>query len=81
MFEAGPELSGARHSVRVMKHLTADERAEWIENAIDALRGRILIRSCDAQQAYTELAGERAWRSEELAGGVLREAYETVRRA
>lgn len=80
MFEAGPGLSSARHSVRVMEHLTADERAEWIENAIDALRGRMLIRPCDVEQAYTELAGERAWRSEEFAGDVLREAYETVRR-
>lgn len=39
-----------------MEHLTVEERAEWIEDAIDALRGRLLIRPCDAVQAYTELS-------------------------
>lgn len=60
MFKVGPELSGARHSVRIMEQLTAEERAEWIKDTIDALRGRMLIRRCDTEQAYTELAGERA---------------------
>lgn len=78
MFEAVPESSGAQHSVRIMEQLTAEERAEWIEDAIDALRGRMLIRRCDAKQAYTELAGERAWRCEELASSVLYEAYEKL---
>lgn len=64
-----------------MEHLTVEERAEWIEDAIDALRGRMLIRPCDAVKAYTELSRERAWRGEDLASGILREAYETLCRA
>lgn len=58
-----------------MEQLTDNERTEWIDEAVDALRGRMVIRHCDAAQAYTELASERAWRRNELAGRVLCEAY------
>lgn len=43
-----------------MEQLTTEDRAKWIEDAFDALRGRMLIRHYDAVQAYTEFSGERA---------------------
>lgn len=78
MFEVTPVLSGVQDSVRAMEQLTDNERTEWIDDATDALRGRMIIRRCDAAQAYTELARERAWRHNALTSSILREAYEKL---
>lgn len=57
--------------------LTTEERAEWIDDATDAIRGRMILRRLSAKQAYTALSGERAWR-DELSGAILREGYERM---
>ncbi|MDN6437921.1 MAG: hypothetical protein L0K27_00455 [Corynebacterium nuruki] len=61
-----------------MEQLTDDERAEWIADSIDALRGRMMLRSCDVEQAYAELAAERVWRWDAVASEVLHQAYQRM---
>ncbi len=60
-----------------MEQLTIEERTEWTSDATDAIRGRMLLRMLSAEEAYTTLACERAWR-DELPSAVLRAAYEEM---
>lgn len=58
-----------------MDTLTPEERAEWISEAEQAIRGRRLVNHCDAAQAYEELRTQRVWRRDPVAAAILREAF------
>ncbi len=60
-----------------MNDLTSEERAEWVDDAVDAIRGRMILRRINAPEAYTALSRERVWR-DELPADVLREACERL---
>ncbi|AWT25070.1 hypothetical protein Csp1_02420 [Corynebacterium provencense] len=58
-------------------HLTVEDRAEWIDDAKDAIRGLMLLRMLSVEEAYTALSNEHVWRNE-LPSAVLQEAYEQM---
>jgi|GEM_PF-1034197 len=60
-----------------MTQSTDNEREEWIKDAMEAIKGRKLLRICSLHEAYAALSGERVWR-DELSGEILREAYERM---
>lgn len=62
-----------------MNELTLDERAEWISEAEQAIRGRMLVHHCDATQAYEGLRTHRVWRRDPVASAVLREAFLSIK--
>ncbi|MGP9759563.1 Z1 domain-containing protein [Corynebacterium sp. AOP12-C2-36] len=42
--------------------ITAEERAEWLEEAADAIRGRMKLLGATPTQAAEHLSGQRSWR-------------------
>lgn len=60
-----------------MTQSTDDEREEWIKDAMEAIKGRKLLRICSLHEAYAGLSREHAWQ-DDLPGEILREAYERM---
>ncbi|WP_130840074.1 hypothetical protein [Corynebacterium neomassiliense] len=69
-----PEEKGPRENTM---DLTVEDRAEWIDDAKDAIRGRMLLRMLSVEEAYTALSNEHVWRNE-LPSAVLQEAYKQM---
>lgn len=66
-----------------MDDLTPEEKADWLEEAADAIRGRMRLHGATPKQAAEQLAKQRSWRGEDAAqilAEALTEIEEFIRR-
>lgn len=61
-----------------MKELKANEYQEWVDEAVGALRGRMIHRRVDATTAYMQLSAERVWR-DSVAAEILTQGHRRIR--
>ena len=47
--------------------LTPEEKAEWLEEAADAIRGRMKLHGATPTEAAAQLSTQRSWRSPDAA--------------
>lgn len=57
--------------------LTPEEKADWLEEAADAIRGRMRLHGATPKQAAEQLSKQRSWRGGDAAQ-ILDEALETI---
>ncbi|MGO3773758.1 Z1 domain-containing protein [Corynebacterium variabile] len=57
--------------------LPAEEKAEWLEEAADAIRGWMKLHGATPKQAFDHLVTQRAWRRDDDAE-ILQEALDTI---
>lgn len=57
--------------------LTAEEKADWLEEASDAIRGQMKLLGATPAQAAEQLSRQRAWRNTDAAA-ILRESLDNI---
>lgn len=57
--------------------ISPEEKAEWLEEAADAIRGRMRLHGATPKQAAEQLAKQRSWRGEDAAQ-ILEEALTEI---
>lgn len=64
------------------EQLTAEEKAEWVDEAADAIRGQMKLNGILPELAVEQLSGQRAWRSSdarEILGEALTEIMNVIK--